>query len=55
MINTIYCTICNQSNITTLESSINLFYCCTMCRENNKNRFIKNNKFNKNKVIDYNS
>jgi hypothetical protein len=52
--NTIYCDICDQASIETeQEITKETFYCCTMCRDNNKEREIKNNNFNKEKVIDY--
>jgi hypothetical protein len=52
--NTIYCDICDQASIETeQEITEETFYCCTMCRDNNKEREIKNNNFNKEKVIDY--
>jgi hypothetical protein len=52
--NTIYCDICDQANVETKqEITKETFYCCSMCRDNNKDREIKDNNFDKEKVIDY--
>jgi hypothetical protein len=52
--NKIYCDICDQANVETLEiPTEETFYCCTMCRDNNKDREIKDNNFKEDCVIDY--
>jgi hypothetical protein len=54
--NIILCDICDQQSVeTTQELTEKTFYCCTMCRENNVDRQIKNNNFDVSKVIDYHS
>lgn len=50
----VYCSICDTANIETTET-IEVFYCCSMCRENHPERNIKENTFNENLVIEYNS
>ena len=50
----IYCDICDQANVETLEiPTKETFYCCSMCRDNNEGREIKDNNFIKDCVIDY--
>lgn len=52
--NKLYCDICDQASVEMLETlTEETFYCCTMCRDNNKDREIKDNNFNEDYVIDY--
>lgn len=52
--NKIYCDICDQASVETLQIlTEKTFYCCSMCRDNNKDREIKDNNFNEDYVIDY--
>lgn len=54
--NKIYCDICDQANVETSEvPTQETFYCCSMCRDNNEDREIKDNNFNEDCVIDYNN
>jgi len=56
MINKIYCDICSQASVETLQIiTEETFYCCTMCRDNNEDREIKDNNFYEDCVIDYKS
>jgi hypothetical protein len=50
---TLYCSICEHAWIETTETRNDLFYCCTMCRDNEKERNIQDNNYQADKVIDY--
>lgn len=52
--NKIYCDVCDQASVETVQIiTEETFYCCTMCRDNNKDREIKDNNFDEGCVIDY--
>jgi hypothetical protein len=51
--NIIYCSICESANIETIETKLNIFYTCSMCRDNEQERNIKENNFNTELVLDY--